>query len=46
LLSSLVLCYLSFGRPGHRYEDNIKMYLTETGWEVVDWMLLAQDRDR
>jgi hypothetical protein len=25
--------------------DNIRMDLRETGWEVVDWMHLAQDSD-
>jgi len=25
--------------------DNIRMDLTEIGWEVVDWIHLAQDRD-
>jgi hypothetical protein len=24
---------------------NIRMDLTEIGWEVVDWVHLAQDRD-
>jgi len=28
----------------HRYNDNIKMYLREKGWEDVDWVHLAQDR--
>jgi hypothetical protein len=32
------------GRFTHRWEDNIKMYLRETGWEGVDWMHLAQNR--
>jgi hypothetical protein len=32
-----------FGRPRHRWEDNIIM---EIEWEGVDWMHLAQDRDR
>jgi hypothetical protein len=34
------------GRPRHRWEDNIKVYLQE--WDVgcVDWIDLAQDRDR
>jgi hypothetical protein len=27
-------------------EDNIKMDLWETGFEDVDWIHLAQDRDR
>jgi len=34
------------GRTRHRWEDNIKMYLTEIGWEGVDWIHLAQDRDQ
>jgi hypothetical protein len=33
------------GRPRHRWEDNIKMDLHEVGW-VMDWIDLAQDRDR
>jgi hypothetical protein len=28
------------------WEDNIRMDLREMAWEVVDWMLLAQDRDQ
>ena len=31
------------GRPGHRWEDNIKMELARGG---IDWIDLAQDRDR
>jgi hypothetical protein len=27
-------------------EDNIKNDLSELGWEIVDWMHLAQDRDQ
>jgi hypothetical protein len=34
------------GRPRHRWEDNIKMNLQETGGGCGDWMELAQDRDR
>jgi hypothetical protein len=34
------------GRSRRRWEDNIGMYLREIGWEVVDWMHLAQDRDQ
>jgi len=34
------------GRPGLRWEDNIKMELREVGCGCVDWMELAQDRDR
>jgi len=34
------------GRPRLRWEDNIRMDLREVGCECVDWMELAQDRDR
>jgi hypothetical protein len=33
------------GRPRRRWEDNIRMDLRKIGWEVMDWMHLAQDRD-
>ena len=33
-------------RPRRRWEDNIKMDLQEMGRGCVDWMGLAQDRDR
>ena len=35
-----------FGRPGLRWEDNIKMDLKEVGCGGVDWIDLGQDRDR
>jgi hypothetical protein len=34
------------GRPRCRWVDNIKMDLLETGWDSVEWIDLAQDRDR
>jgi hypothetical protein len=34
------------GRPRHRWEDNIKVDLGETGFGDADWIHLAQDRDR
>ena len=34
------------GRPRCRWEDNIKMYLQEVGDGVMDWIKLAEDRDR
>jgi hypothetical protein len=34
------------GRPRRRWVDNIKMDLLEIGWGVVDWIGLAQDRDK
>jgi hypothetical protein len=33
------------GRPRHRWED-IRMDLQEVGCGCVDWIELAQDRDR
>jgi hypothetical protein len=35
----------SLGRPMHRWED-IKMDIKEVGCEAMDWIELAQDRDR
>jgi hypothetical protein len=29
-----------------RWVDNVKMDLGEIGWDGVDWIGLAQDRDR
>jgi hypothetical protein len=34
-----------FVRPRHRWEDNMRMDLKKIGWEGVDWVHLAQDRD-
>jgi hypothetical protein len=34
------------GRPRRRWEDGIRIDLRETGLGSVDWMQLAQDRDR
>jgi hypothetical protein len=34
------------GRPRRRWVDNIKMGLREIGWEGVDWIDMAQDRDK
>jgi hypothetical protein len=37
-------------RPPERYmhiwEDNIRMYLEGTGWEGMDWISLAKDKDQ
>jgi hypothetical protein len=33
------------GRPRRRWEDEIRMDLREIGWEGVEWINLAQDRD-
>jgi hypothetical protein len=34
------------GRPRRRWVDNIRMDLGEVGWGDVDWISLAQDRNR
>jgi hypothetical protein len=34
------------GRPRRRWEDNIKMDLQEVGLGAMDWIELAQNRDR
>jgi hypothetical protein len=34
------------GRPRSRWVDKIMMDLGEMGWDVVDWIGLAKDRNR
>ena len=34
------------GKPMFRWKDNIKMDLQDVGWESMDWIDLAQKRDR
>jgi hypothetical protein len=34
------------GRPRRRLEDGIRMDLREIGWGNIEWIQLAQDRDR
>jgi hypothetical protein len=34
------------GRPRLRWVDSIKMDLREIGWDGMDWINLAQDRDQ
>jgi hypothetical protein len=36
----------TLARPRRRWEDNIRMELGEVGWGDVDWIGLAQDRNR
>jgi hypothetical protein len=37
---------MPLGRPKHRWMNNIKMYLKETGRSGMDWNDLAHDRDQ
>jgi len=37
---------IPLGRPRRRWEDNIKMDLQEVRCGGIDWLELAQDRDR
>jgi hypothetical protein len=34
------------GRPRRRWKDNIRMDIKEIGWEGVDWIHLAKDRNQ
>jgi hypothetical protein len=34
------------GRTRHRWVDNIKIELREKGWDGMDWIDLALDRDQ
>jgi hypothetical protein len=34
------------GRPRRRWVDDIKMDIREIGWDGMDWIELAQDRDQ
>jgi len=36
----------TLGRTRRRWEDNIKMDIQEVGRRSMDWIELAQDRDR
>ena len=52
LVQTLVFCNLHvyyiipIGRPRRRLEDNIKMDLQEVGCAGIDWIDVAQDRDK
>jgi hypothetical protein len=34
------------GRPRRRWVDNIRTDLGDIGWDSVDWIDVAQDRDQ
>jgi hypothetical protein len=37
---------ISLGRPRCGSVDDIKIHLREIGWDCMDWIDLAQDRDQ
>jgi hypothetical protein len=37
---------LPLGRSRHRWEDVIKVDILEVRWAGVDWVALAEDRDK
>jgi hypothetical protein len=37
---------IPFGESLRRYEDKVKMELKEIGYEGVNWIYLAEDRDQ
>jgi hypothetical protein len=37
---------MSLGRSRHRWKANIEINFTELGWESMDWINLAEDRDQ
>ena len=39
-------CMRPLGKPRRRWEDNIKMDLQEVGCGGMDWIGLAQNRDK
>jgi hypothetical protein len=34
------------GRPKHRWVENVKMDIREIGWDGMDWVDVAQDREQ
>ena len=36
----------SFKRTVHGWQDNIKLDLKDTEWEAMEWIDLAQDREK
>jgi hypothetical protein len=42
----LLVGKIPLGRPIRKLVDNIKLDLGEIGWDHMDWICLAQDRDQ
>jgi hypothetical protein len=38
--------FTTLGRPRRRWVDNIEIDIGEIGWDGVDWIDLAQDKDQ
>jgi hypothetical protein len=37
---------IPLGRPKRRWVNNVKMELRQIGWDGIDWIDLAQDRNQ
>jgi len=37
---------INLGRPRHREDNNVKMDLQEVCWRSMEWIYLAQNRDK
>ena len=35
-----------FGIPRHRWEGSVRMYLKDIKWNDMEWIYLAEDRDK
>jgi hypothetical protein len=46
VLRTVLEWLISVGRPKRLWEDNIKMDLQEAEWRGMDWIDLAQNRER
>jgi hypothetical protein len=42
----IIIMIIPLGRPRRRWVDNIKIDLREIGSDGMDWIDLAQDRDK
>jgi hypothetical protein len=46
IYKTIILPVILYGVGRRRWMDNIKMDLLEIGWGHVDWIDLAEDRDK
>jgi hypothetical protein len=46
MMKIIIIIISLLGRPRHRWKNNIRMDLGEMVWVGVDWMHLAQGREK